>query len=67
MRRGTEVYGFVTDVGEFGGDGWYGDPSWATDELAAEFVECVSTAVAAQIEHVLALRRAATESTEETT
>ena len=67
MRRGTEVYGFVTDVGEFGGDGWYGDPSWATDELAAGFVERVATEVAAQIEHVIALRRAATENTEEKT
>lgn len=60
MRRGTEVYGFVTDVGEFGGDGWYGDPGWATEERAASFVERVSSEVAAQVEHVLALRRAAT-------
>jgi len=60
MRRGTEVYGFVTDVGEFGGDGWYGDPHWATDERAADFVERVSAEVAAQVEHVLELRRSAT-------
>jgi creatinine amidohydrolase len=60
MRRGTEVYGFVTDVGEFGGDGWYGDPAWATEERAATFVERVSAEVAAQVEHVLSLRAAAT-------
>jgi creatinine amidohydrolase len=58
MRRGREVYGFVTDVGEFGGDGWYGDPTWATDERAAGFAERVSGEVAAQVEQVLALRRA---------
>ncbi|HKI91757.1 MAG TPA: creatininase family protein [Gaiellaceae bacterium] len=60
MRRGTEVYGFVTDVGEFGGEGWYGDPDWATEERATTFVERVSAEVAAQVEHVLSLRKAAT-------
>lgn len=65
MRRGTEVYGFVTNIEEFGGDGWYGDPSWATDALAAGFVERVATDVASQIEHVLALRTAATANMEE--
>ena len=65
MRRGTEVYGFVTDVGEFGGEGWYGDPTWATPERAATFVERVSAEVAAQVEHVLSLRRAATTDAEE--
>jgi creatinine amidohydrolase len=60
MRRGTEVYGFVTDVGEFGGEGWYGDPGWATEERAATFVERVSAEVATQVEHVLSLRKAAT-------
>ena len=60
MRRGTEVYGFVTDVGEFGGEGWYGDPGWATEERAAGFVERVSEEVARQVEHVVSLRNAAT-------
>ena len=60
MRRGTEVYGFVTDVGEFGGEGWYGDPGWATEERATTFVERVSAEVAGQVEHVLSLRTAAT-------
>lgn len=59
MRRGTEVYGFVTDVGEFGGDGWYGDPTWATEERAAGFVDLISTEVAAQVRHVISLRIAA--------
>ena len=66
MRRGSEVYGFVTDVGEFGGDGWYGDPAWATEERAASFVERVSREVATQVQHVVALRdAAATDSKEE--
>jgi creatinine amidohydrolase len=66
MRRGTEVYGFVTDVGEFGGEGWYGDPGWATEDRAATFVERVSAEVATQVEHVLSLRKAAiTEAKEE--
>ena len=47
MRRGREVYGFVTDVGEFGGDGWYGDPSWATQERADGFVARVADDVGA--------------------
>jgi len=56
MRRGHEVYGFVTNIREFGGDGWYGDPSWATEEKAATFVERVSTEVVRQVNDVLALR-----------
>jgi creatinine amidohydrolase len=60
MRRGREVYGFVTDVAEFGGDGWYGDPEWATEERAATFVDRVAADVAEQVERVLALRAEAT-------
>jgi creatinine amidohydrolase len=61
MRRAREVYGFVTDVGEFGGDGWYGDPTWATEERAGDFVADVSAEVARQVQEVLALRRGALE------
>ena len=57
MRRGSEVYGFVTDVGEFGGDGWYGDPTWATEERTGDFASRIAAEVAAQVERVLALRR----------
>lgn len=57
MRRGHEVYGFVTDVGEFGGDGWYGDPTWASDEKSGDFAGRISQEVVRQVEHVLALRR----------
>ena len=60
MRRGTEVYGFITDVGEFGGDGWYGDPTWANQERAETFVDRIADDVAAQVRHVLSLRSAAT-------
>lgn len=37
MRRGREVYGFVTDVSEIAGEGWYGEPGWARPERAATF------------------------------
>ncbi|HET8607767.1 MAG TPA: creatininase family protein [Gaiellaceae bacterium] len=65
MRRGREVYGFVTDVGEFGGEGWYGDPTWASDEKAGDFAARVSAEVAAQVEQVLALRRGLNATTKE--
>lgn len=60
MRRGHEVYGFVTDVGEFGGEGWYGDPGWATQERADGFVARVADDVVRQVNEVLALRRGTT-------
>jgi len=56
MRRGHEVYGFVTNIAEFGGEGWYGDPSWATDEKAVDFVERISADVVRQVHEVLTLR-----------
>lgn len=65
MRRGREVYGFVTDVGEFGGEGWYGDPTWASDEKAGDFAARISAEVAAQVEQVLALRRGLEATTKE--
>jgi creatinine amidohydrolase len=46
MRRGSEVYGFVTDVTELSADGWYGDPSWAESQNAAGFVNEVAHAIA---------------------
>jgi creatinine amidohydrolase len=50
MRRGSEVYGFVTDASELAEQGWYGDPSWATQELAASFAESVVAEIVAQLE-----------------
>jgi len=45
MRRSHEVYGFITDVSELADDGWYGNPGWATPQLAEQFTETVSSAV----------------------
>jgi creatinine amidohydrolase len=56
MRRSREVYGFVTDIGEFGGDGWYGDPGWATGQDAAAFAATVADAVAEQVRFVIDVR-----------
>lgn len=64
MRRGREVYGFVTDIGEFPGDGWYGDPAWATQERADGFVARIADDVARQVSEVLALRRGTTDDKE---
>jgi creatinine amidohydrolase len=50
MRRGGEVYGFVTDARELAEQGWYGDPSWATQELAEGFGESVVAEILAQLE-----------------
>jgi len=55
MRRSREVYGFVTDVSQIATEGWYGDPSWATDERAASFVDRVSADVVRQVNEVLRL------------
>ena len=60
MRRSREVYGFVTDVTQIADEGWYGDPTWATDERAAGFVERVSEDVVRQVNDVLRLRGEAT-------
>ena len=39
MRRSREIYGFVTNVTELAHDGWYGNPWWATQEVAESFTE----------------------------
>jgi creatinine amidohydrolase len=50
MRRGREVYGFVTDARELSKHGWYGNPSWATPELAETFAESVVAEIVTQLE-----------------
>lgn len=57
MRRSREVHGFVTDVSEFGGDGWYGDPGWARSQDAGAFAATVADEIARQVRDVLAIRR----------
>lgn len=57
MRRGREVYGFVTDVDELAEDGWYGDPGWATSARADGFADQVAAEVVRLVERVLATVR----------
>jgi creatinine amidohydrolase len=56
MRRSREVYGFITDVSELAGSGWYGNPEWATPERAATFTTTVSDAVLASLAEVMQAR-----------
>ena len=56
MRRSSEVYGFITDVSELADDGWYGNPSWATPERAADFAAVVAAGVLEQLETVFKAR-----------
>ena len=56
MRRSREVYGYITDVTEIAVDGWYGDPSWATPDLAAGFVGEVGAELEKAVREVMASR-----------
>ncbi|MGH8874037.1 MAG: creatininase family protein, partial [Acidimicrobiia bacterium] len=49
MRRSREVYGFITDVTEIADDGWYGDPAWATEEMAVGFASAVAEEIVRQV------------------
>lgn len=55
MRRSREVYGFVTDVTEIATEGWYGEPSWATPERAADFAEAVAAEIESRLRAIGAL------------
>ena len=57
MRRGSEIYGFVTDISELTEQGWYGDPAWATRERAEGFVDKVAAEVLTLVESVIAAHR----------
>lgn len=50
MRRGREVYGFVTDASELADHGWYGDPAWATQEAAETFATSIVDEIVARLE-----------------
>lgn len=56
MRRGGETYGYITDVGEIDADGWYGDPTWATEDLVADFTTTIGAEVAKRVADIFALR-----------
>lgn len=56
MRRDPETHGYITDVTEIDGDGWYGNPSWATSELARGFAGKTAAAIAERVQAILELR-----------
>ncbi len=56
MRRGREVYGYITDVAEIDSDGWYGNPTWASKDRAAGFAATVGGEVAKQAAAIFELR-----------
>ncbi|MDH3499906.1 MAG: creatininase family protein [Acidimicrobiia bacterium] len=56
MRRSREAYGYITDVTEIDADGWYGNPAWATSELAHEFAGTIAAEVVKQVQPVFDLR-----------
>ena len=56
MRRGREVYGYITDVTEIDEAGWYGDPGWATEELATDFAATVAAQIVSQVQSIFELR-----------
>ena len=56
MRRGSETYGYITDVAEIDADGWYGDPTWATKIWSSDFTETIGAEVAKRVGEIFALR-----------
>lgn len=57
MRRSREVYGYITDVTEIDAEGWYGEPAWATPEMAADFAATVAVDIVAQVTAIFELRQ----------
>lgn len=57
MRRSKEMYGYITDVTEIDEHGWYGNPRWATVDMAADFADTIAGEVAKKVEEVFALRK----------
>ena len=58
MRRSREIYGYITDVTEIADDGWYGNPQWATQDMAKDFAVTVADEIAGEVESILKLRGA---------
>lgn len=57
MRRGREVYGYITDVTDIDADGWYGDPQWADGADASTFAADVAADIVSQVTAIFELRR----------
>jgi creatinine amidohydrolase len=60
MRRSHDVYGYVTDVTLMADDGWYGNPSWATQERADVFVDTLCEQITKRIDMVFDAQAART-------
>ncbi|MDH5421655.1 MAG: creatininase family protein [Acidimicrobiia bacterium] len=56
MRRSHETHGYITEVTEIDADGWYGNPTWATLDMAADFAATVADDVAKRVVEIFELR-----------
>ena len=56
MRRSHETHGYITDVTEIDSDGWYGNPTWATLDMAGDFAATVADDVAKRVVEIFGLR-----------
>lgn len=56
MRRSHETHGYITDVTEIDADGWYGNPTWATLDMARDFAATVADDVAKRVVEIFGLR-----------
>jgi creatinine amidohydrolase len=52
MRRSYEIYGYVTNVLDLSKDGWYGDPTWATQARANGFADTISGEIMKRLDEV---------------
>lgn len=56
MRRSPETHGYITDVTEIDSEGWYGNPTWASLDMADDFASTVADDVAKRITEIFELR-----------
>ena len=56
MRRSHETHGYITEVTEIDADGWYGNPTWATLDMAGDFAATVADDVAKRVIEIFGLR-----------
>lgn len=56
MRRHPEIHGYITDVTEIDTEGWYGNPTWATEDAAASFAATVGGDIAKRVRQIFDLR-----------
>ncbi len=56
MRRNPELHGYITDVTEIDADGWYGNPSWATEEASKDYAATIGAEIAKDSLRIFELR-----------